>query len=174
MVTGQPDVALGILTADCAPVLLWSRHQYYWQRVAGRCIIWCYRKHDLSDAKLGPCEKYRLRGDASPRIPLSRTGNSAQVNQTPRVLSAEPEKRKINSIFAGTFVAACNSGVTIRGAVKMDTYAREDLFFSYRRACHREDYDAAYPQSCWGLTRSASHDHVLDGPSTWLLVSCFV
>ena len=34
-----------------------------------------------------------------------------------------------------------NSGVTIRGAIKLDTYANEDLFFSYRRACHRREED---------------------------------
>ncbi len=153
MVTGQPDVALGILTADCAPVLLaepasniiGAAHAGWKGALSGvieNTISAMQKLGALREniiACVGPCiaqESYEVGQEMQAQFFKSDPSAS-------RYFLPNPENGKNQFDLRGYVLSRlANSGVTIRGAVKMDTYAREDLFFSYRRACHRgeEDY----------------------------------
>jgi hypothetical protein len=152
MVTDCPEVALGILTADCAPVLLADIRSKVigaahagWRGALGGIIENTVsameglgaQREDIS-ACVGPCiaqESYQV-GPNFPD-PFIEVDPTAAIYFMP---DAEPRKHRFDLRgFVLSRIAA--TGVTTHGTIDLDTYARDDLFFSYRRACHRAEHD---------------------------------
>ena len=153
MVTGQPDIALGILTADCAPVLLaeptsniiGAAHAGWKGALSGVIENTVSAMEKLGAhpenivACVGPCiaqESYEVGQEFPAQFFESDPSASSYFLSNPK------NGRNQFDLRGYVLSRLANSGVTTRGAIKIDTYTREDLFFSYRRACHRgeEDY----------------------------------
>jgi polyphenol oxidase len=147
MVTSQPGLLLGILTADCAPVLLADReagvigaaHAGWKGALAG--VI--ERTVDAM-ISLGACAE-RISAAIGPCIALA----SYEVDEAfrERFVSAEPDNRRFFEsgrpghfqfdleAYVGMWLE--RAGVGSVGRLGLDTYAPPDRFYSYRRAAHR-------------------------------------
>jgi len=151
MVTRQPGIALGVLTADCAPVLLADAEAH----VIGACHAgWRGALAGVIDATVAEMERQGARRErvlaavgpaigrdsyeVGPEFPAPflavDPGNAALFRPAPRAghhlfdLSAYVLRR-----LRRLGVAAQNTGG--------DTAADEAQFFSYRRACLRHERD---------------------------------
>ena len=152
LVTDLPGVALGILTADCAPVLfadLGSRvigaaHAGWKGAVAGIIENTVSAMESLGarrgniSACVGPCiaqESYQV----GPNFygPLIAADPDADAYFLPDV---EPGKHRFD-LRGFVLSRITRSGVGAHDAIDLDTYVRDDLFFSYRRTCHRAEDD---------------------------------
>ena len=161
LVTDQPGVLLGILTADCVPVLLADRaagvvgaaHAGWKGALAGvtdatiAAMLTKGARADSIIAAIGPCI-----GAASYEV------DTAFVD---RFMSADPANDHffrpgrpghaqfdIAAYVAARLVAAGVRRVEIAGE---DTYALKDDYFSYRRACHAQENGYGRQLSVIGL-----------------------
>jgi YfiH family protein len=152
LVTDRPGVVLGILTADCAPVLFAD----FEAGVIGAAHAgWKGAVGGVTDATISAME--RLGADRS-RI-AAAVGPC--IAQTSYEVDAGFRDRfcKQDQVNAAYFVAGtpdhwqfdlegyvadrlAAAGLTRVGKLGLDTYAAPQRFFSYRRACHRAE--AAY------------------------------
>jgi polyphenol oxidase len=151
MVTRRPGIALGVLTADCTPILFADR--------AGRAVGvahagWKGAVGGVLEAALAPSRVRvcRRRTSAPPSAPPS-AGRITKSGQSSSTSSAEDPD---NARF---FAASPRSGhhlFDLPGYVRMKleglgvaeiddldlcTYADENRFYSYRRATHRGEPD---------------------------------
>ncbi len=152
MVTRRPGVALGILTADCGPVVLadskagviGAAHAGWKGAVGGvleatvDAMIGLGADVQNITAALGPCirqESYEVGAEFQRAVVTSDAEHG-------RFFS--PSKRSGHSMFdlPGYIVARLTAhGVGQVDDLGLDTYADEDRFFSYRRTTHREESD---------------------------------
>lgn len=152
MVTDRPGVALGILTADCAPVLLadedagviGAAHAGWRGALAGIVEETVGRMLDLGaaagriKAAIGPCIAQRSY-EVGPEFPAPFVA-AAAANEAYFV----PAQRDGHFMFdlagfvAGRLAAA---GVAAAERIDADTCADADRFFSYRRATLRREPD---------------------------------
>ncbi len=152
MVTTTPGLALGILTADCAPVLfadsesgvIGAAHAGWRGALSGvlEATVQTMEdqgaRRDRISAVLGPCiaqDSYevglefqaqfvaRNRGFAGYFAPSERPGHY-QFDLAGFVMSR----------LAGLGLGQYND-------MALDTYADDSLFYSYRRSCHRDEPD---------------------------------
>jgi YfiH family protein len=147
MVTDRPGLALGILTADCAPILLvdhqagviGAAHAGWKGAVAGvaeatvAAMTALGAAPDRIAAAIGPC--------------IARSSYEVDDAFRERVTAIDPaDERFFADGRAGhhrfdleAFVAArlAAAGVGRIQALGLDTYAQADRFFSYRRSTHR-------------------------------------
>jgi len=161
LVTDRPGLLLGILTADCAPVLLsdpqagvvGAAHAGWKGALAGvtdRTVEAMERlgaRRERIAAAVGPC--------------IGRASYEVDTEFTRRFEAADPENERFFSDGrAGHFqfdlegyVAArlAGAGVTRVDALGLDTYADESRFFSFRRATHRGEPDYGRQISLIGL-----------------------
>jgi YfiH family protein len=149
LITDRPGVLLGILTADCAPILLADREA----GVAGAAHAgWRGAQAGVGEAtvaamvRLG-ARRERIAAAIGPCIAKA----SYEVDQAflDRFIASDPE----NERFFGegstgkphfdleTFAASrlAQAGIRTIEALGLDTYAAADRFYSYRRATHRGD-----------------------------------
>jgi YfiH family protein len=147
LVTDRPDLLLGIVTADCAPVLLADRdagvvgaaHAGWRGAMAGvteqaiAAMISLGARIDRIAAAVGPCiapASYEVDHAFSDRLLADDPGNER--------FFAEGQGGKphfdLEAYVAARLAAA---GVKRIETVGLDTYALEDRFYSYRRATHR-------------------------------------
>ena len=152
MVTDRPDIALGILTADCAPVLfadpaagvIGAAHAG-WKGALGGVVentVSAMEALGATRAKtvacVGPCiaqESYQV-GPGFPDPFLAADPDAANF------FAADEEPGRHRFDLRGFVLSRLTaSGINTTGAIDMDTYARDDLFFSYRRTCHRAEED---------------------------------
>lgn len=152
MVTDRPGIALGVLTADCAPVLfadpaagvIGAAHAG-WKGALGGVVentIAAMEALGASRANtvacVGPCiaqESYQV-GPGFPD-PFIASDAGAAAFFAP---DEEPDRHRFD--LRGFVLSRLTaSGVEKPDAIDLDTYAREDLFFSYRRTCHRAEED---------------------------------
>jgi polyphenol oxidase len=152
MVTRTPAVALGILTADCAPVLFTDPVA----RVIGAAHAgWRGALSGVLEATVAAMQKL---GAATPRIhaaigPCIGRDSYEVGAEFPAPFIAE---KAANAVFfraaprAGHFLFDLAGYVATRlrhlGLVRIetiagDTAAEADRFFSYRRSCHRKEPD---------------------------------
>ena len=151
MVTDRPGLALGILTADCAPVLLADREAGIvgaahagWKGAVGgvtdttiRAMESLGARRDRIAAAIGPC--------------IARASYEVDAAFRARFVSDDPENDRffadardghaqfdLEAYVAHRLAAAGVQRVEMLG---LDTYADEDRFFSYRRATHRRKPD---------------------------------
>ena len=151
LVTDRPGLLLGILTADCAPVLLADADAGI---VGAAHAGWKGALGGVTDAVvmamvgLGACVD-RIAAAIGPCI--SRTSYEVDDGFLRRFAEADPENERffaasraghhrfdLEAYIAARLAAA---GVRRVEALGLDTYADEARFFSYRRATHRGEAD---------------------------------
>lgn len=152
MVTNQPNIILGILTADCAPVLFYDpvariigAAHAGWQGALGGILentIAAMQElganHETIRAAVGPTigsKSYEVSDDFYDKFIASDkdnsqffwTGRDAQHHQfdLPHFIKARLEHAGVKKIWISD----------------LDTYSHESLFFSYRRSCHKKEVD---------------------------------
>ncbi|MDE2183640.1 MAG: peptidoglycan editing factor PgeF [Alphaproteobacteria bacterium] len=151
-VTNVPDIALGVLTADCAPVLFADAEA----RVIGAAHAgWKGAMGGVTDSVLAAMEKLgavrsRIAAAIGPCIGQASYEVDHQFRAT--FLEADPDNAAffVPNTREGFFRFDLEGYVAMRlqragvGTVTLqaaDTYARDADFFSFRRATHRGETD---------------------------------
>jgi polyphenol oxidase len=151
MVTDQPGLALGILTADCTPVLLADTDAAVigaahagWKGALGGII----ESTVAAMERLG-ADRARIAAAVGPAI--ARRSYEVDEAFLRRFAETEPESERFFTSgraghhqfdlegFVVSRIAA--AGVPRIDALGLDTYSQPDRFFSYRRATHRGEPD---------------------------------
>jgi len=162
MVTDRPGLALGILTADCAPILLADKaagvigaaHAGWKGAMTGVAKSVVEAMEELGAersrivAAIGPC--------------IGRGSYEVDSDFRKRFEAIEPENEQYfrdgapghHYFDLEAYVAAwlAFAGVGTVEALGIDTYTNEDRFFSYRRATHRSEPDYGRQVSIIALT----------------------
>jgi YfiH family protein len=161
MVTDRPSLLLGILTADCAPVLLADADAGV---VGAAHAGWRGALAGVTDATIAAMERLgarrnRIAAAVGPCI----ARNSYEVDESfqTRFLQADRESAHffeqqdgarprfdLEAYVAARLVAAEVASVA---ALHLDTYASPDRFFSFRRATHCGEADYGRQISLIGL-----------------------
>jgi YfiH family protein len=151
MVTDRPNLLLGILTADCAPVLFADSQAGV---VGAAHAGWRGALAGVTDSTIDAMEKLgahrdRIQSAVGPCIAQP----SYEVDQgfSLRFMEADPANHRffvdgpagkphfdLEAYVVHRLIAA---GVGEVEALNLDTYADEDRFYSYRRATHRGEPD---------------------------------
>ena len=161
LVTDRPGLLLGILTADCAPVLLSDPHAGV---VGAAHAGWKGALAGVSDRAVETMEKLgaqRERIAAAVGPCIGRNSYEVDAEFARRFEAADPEnERFFTARRVGHFqfdlegyVAArlAAAGVTRVDALGLDTYADDGRFYSFRRATHRGEPDYGRQISLIGL-----------------------
>ena len=152
LVTDRPGLALGILTADCAPVLLADREAGV---VAAAHAGWKGAIGGITDATVLAMEAIgadRSRIVAAIGPCIARVSYEVDAGFLQRFTRDDPENERffadgrrpghhqfdLEAYVAHRLAAA---GIGRIEALGLDTYADEARFFSYRRATHRGERD---------------------------------
>ena len=151
LVTDRPGLVLGILTADCTPVLLADREAGV---IGAAHAGWKGAFAGVIEAVVAAME---ARGAKRERIAaaigpvIARKSYEVDEGFFRRFLEAEPANERFFSagreghhqfdIEAYVLARLGEAGVTRAEALGLDTYADPDRFFSYRRATHRGEPD---------------------------------
>ncbi|WNO54738.1 peptidoglycan editing factor PgeF [Stakelama saccharophila] len=161
LVTDRPGLALGILTADCAPVLLADRQAGVvgaahagWKGALGgitdatlRAMEGLGAKVDRVAAAVGPCI---ARASYEVDIPfVERFCVQDRANERFFADGGPGHARFDLEAYVAHRLAA--AGVRQVEALGLDTYADPDRFFSYRRSTHRSEADYGRQISIIGL-----------------------
>ena len=161
LVTDQPGLLLGILTADCAPILLADREAGVigaahagWRGAAAGVAASTIAAME----KLG-AERHRIAAAVGPCI--AKANYEVDHAFADRLLGADPANDcfftdgpagkphfDLESFVVASLAAA---GITRIEALGQDTYAQADRYFSYRRATHRAEPDYGRQLSLIGL-----------------------
>ena len=161
LVTDRPGLLLGILTADCAPVLLadaeagvvGAAHAGWRGALAGvtDSAITAMEKlgarRERIAAAVGPCigqESYEVDEQFRARFVEEESRNSRFFTEP----SGEKPHFDLEGYVAGRLTAAGIASVTALG---LDTYTDSDRFFSYRRSTHGGEPDYGRQISLIGL-----------------------
>ncbi len=147
MVTDKPGLLLGILTADCVPVLLFDPSA---QVVGAAHAGWKGAIGGVTDNTLSAMEKLgasreSIRCAIGPCIAQASYEVDAGFQQN--FVAKDPDNAQffeagkpdhfqfdIESYVADRLAKA---GIGTIDKLGLDTYAHEDRYFSYRRSCHR-------------------------------------
>jgi YfiH family protein len=152
MATDRPGIALGILTADCAPILLTDPKA----RIIGAAHAgWNGALAGVVESVLAAMERLgakpeRIRAAIGPCI--SQRAYEVGPEFELRFVSADPDNARffVRSPRAGhwqfnlpAYVAQRLKEASVESVeiLNVCTYAREDEFFSYRRTTHRKEPD---------------------------------
>lgn len=152
MVCAQPGIALGILTADCVPVLfadpragvVGAAHAG-WKGASGGVLeatiaAMVEKRADVSRirAAIGPCirqESYEVGIEYRDAI-------VALDDENTRFFDDGMRQNHFQFDLPGFVVARLkNAGIVHVDDLSIDTYVNEDRFFSYRRMTHRGESD---------------------------------
>jgi YfiH family protein len=161
MVTDRPGLLLGILTADCAPVLLadaeagvvGAAHAGWRGALAGVTDSVIAAMEDLGArrdriaASVGPCigrDSYEVDEGFRARFLHEDLGNQ-------RFFGAGPAGKPHFDLEAYVVERLKSAGIAGVEALGLDTYADADRFFSYRRATHRGEADYGRQISMMGV-----------------------
>ena len=151
LVTDRPGLLLGILTADCAPVLLadagagvvGAAHAG-WKGALGGVV-----EATVAEMERRGAERCRIAAAVGPCI--ARRSYEVDDGFLRRFSEADPEHERFFALgreghhqfdlegFVLSRLAA--AGLTRIEALGEDTYSQPDRFFSYRRATHRGEPD---------------------------------
>jgi polyphenol oxidase len=151
MATTEPHIALGVLTADCAPVLFADADA----RIVGVAHAgWKGALGGVIEAAVALMEKLgarRTRIAAAIGPSISQKAYEVGEEFRAQFMAAEPANAAffasgraahwqfdLPAYVQSRLVAAQIGTVVVQGAC---TYAREDDFFSYRRATHERETD---------------------------------
>jgi len=161
LVTDRPGTLLGILTADCAPILLadaeagviGAAHAGWRGAVAGvaggtiAAMEKLGARRDRIAAAVGPCiakANYEVDYAFAERLLAAAPDNDRFLTDGP----AGKPHFDLESFVVASLAAA---GIARIEALGLDTYAQPDRFFSYRRATHRGEPDYGRQLSLIGL-----------------------
>ncbi|PZO76273.1 MAG: peptidoglycan editing factor PgeF [Sphingomonas taxi] len=149
LVTNRPGLALGILTADCAPVLFADREAGV---VAAAHAGWKGALGGVTDATILAMEAigaHRDRLVAAVGPCIARASYEVDEAFIRRFRDADPENERFFAdgqadhyqfdLEAYVVSRLAVAGIGRIEALGMDTYTDEDRFFSYRRATHRDE-----------------------------------
>jgi YfiH family protein len=165
MVTDRPGLLLGILTADCAPVLfadagagvIGAAHAGWRGAIAGVTDATIDAMEQLGArrericAAVGPCiaqPSYEVDEAFRERFLEEDTSNEQFFNP------GAAGKPHFN--LPGYIEHRLRSAGVQVEALNLDTYADADRFYSYRRATHRGEADYGRQVSLIGLARSSA------------------
>jgi hypothetical protein len=161
LVTNRPGLLLGILTADCAPVLLADADAGV---VGAAHAGWRGALAGITDSTIGAMEglgarRERIAASVGPCI--GRASYEVEETFRGRFLGLDPANERffisgrggrphfdLEGYVAARLEAAGIASVEVLG---LDTYADADRFFSYRRATHRGEADYGRQISMIGL-----------------------
>ena len=146
MVTNLPGLILGILTADCVPVLLadaqagvvGAAHAGWKGAIAGvtdntlAAMEKLGARRDQISATIGPCigrASYEVTSDFARHFEEEDVENS-------RFFSSGREGHCQFDIAAYVAARLATAGVSRVEMMDEDTYSQPDRFYSYRRSCH--------------------------------------
>ena len=149
LVTDQPGLLLGVVTADCAPILLADReagvvaaaHAGWRGALAGvtdqaiAAMISLGAKVENIAAAIGPClakASFEVGQDFAERLTSVDPDNE-------RFLGQGASGRPHFDLEAYLVARLAAAGIRRIEASGLDTYALEDRFYSYRRATHRNE-----------------------------------
>ena len=152
MVTKTPGIALGILTADCAPVLfadsrsgvIGAAHAGWKGAISGVLEATLSAMESLGatrarvSAAIGPCiaqENYEVGPEFRARFVTADVANARYFVPSDR---ADHHRFALEDYVADRLRHA---GVTDIAPLRACTYAREQDFFSFRRTTHRGEKD---------------------------------
>lgn len=152
MATAVPGIALGILTADCAPVLLadskagiiGAAHAGWKGAIGGvtDSVIAAMEKlgaeRSAITAAIGPCiaqQSYEVDGGFRDRFVTAAKGNDAFF------IASERTGHFRFALEAYVAQRLALAGIVTVDKLSADTYAAEDTFFSYRRTTHKGEPD---------------------------------
>jgi YfiH family protein len=152
MVTDRPGLALGILTADCAPVLLADTAAGV---IGGAHAGWKGALGGVVEATVAAMERLgadRARIAAAVGPCIARKSYEVDEGFFRRFTEAEPENERFfaagerpehHQFDLEAFVISrlAAAGLGRIEALGEDTYTQPDRFFSYRRATHRSEPD---------------------------------
>ena len=147
MVTDRPGLLLGILTADCVPVLFYDASAQIvgaahagWKGAIGgvtdNTIIAMEKRgasRDNISCAIGPCiaqESYEVDAGFQQRFVAEDPANASYFKSG----QSGHFQFDIESYVAGRLAKA---GIAKIDKLGLDTYAHEDRYYSYRRSCHR-------------------------------------
>ena len=151
MVTARPGLLLGILTADCAPILfadaeagvIGAAHAGWRGALAGvtdatiQCMEQCGAERGRIVAAVGPCI-----AQASYEVDQGFRGNFVEQDAANDRFFTEGPVGKPHFDLEGYVVHRLNvAGIAEVEALHLDTYADDSRFYSYRRATHRGEAD---------------------------------
>jgi YfiH family protein len=151
MVTDRPNLLLGILTADCAPVLfadhnavvIGAAHAGWRGALAGvtdatiEAMELLGARRENIHAAVGPCI-------AQPSYEVDDAFRAGFVHADPdndRFFVAGPTGKPHFDLEAYVVHRLIAAGIDEIEALNLDTYADPDRFFSYRRSAHRGEAD---------------------------------
>ena len=163
LVTDRKGLLLGIVTADCAPVLLadveagvvGAAHAGWRGATAGvtdqtiAAMISLGARIDRIAAAVGPCiarASYEVDETFAERL-------LADDHENDRYLAEGPKGRPHFDLEAYVVARLAAAGVKRIEAAGLDTYALEDRFYSYRRATRRIEPTYGRQLSLIGLAR---------------------
>ena len=161
LVTERPGLLLGILTADCAPVLfadaqagvIGAAHAGWTGALAGvtAATIAAMEKigarRDRIAAAIGPCI-----ARASYEVDEGFLGRFAAVDpENERFFASGRDGRYQFDLEAYVTHRLAAAGLARIEALGLDTYAQSDRFYSYRRATHKGEPDYGRQISLIGL-----------------------
>jgi hypothetical protein len=151
MVTDTPNLLLGILTADCAPVLFADHMAVV---VGAAHAGWRGALAGVTDATIEAMEKLGARREnihAAVGPCIAQPSYEVDEAFRARFLHADPDNARffidgpagkphfdLEAYVVHRLIAA---GIDEIEALNLDTYADADRFFSYRRATHRGEAD---------------------------------
>ncbi len=163
MVTATPGIALGILTADCAPVLfadpktgiIGAAHAGWRGALAGVAEATLEQMETLGAhraeiiAVVGPTisqQNYEVGGDLRTQVLADDNDNATFF-----VPSDRPDHWRFD-LEAYVLKRLRQAGVGTMAGLGECTYADEDRFFSFRRTTHRGEEDYGRQISCIALS----------------------
>jgi YfiH family protein len=158
MVTNRPGLLLGILTADCAPVLLAdveagvvaAAHAGWRGAIAGvtdATIVAMEKlgaRRERISAAVGPCI-----GQASYEVDETLRERFLKIDPaSEQFFSAGPADKPHFDLKAFVVARLAAAGIASVEALGLDTYADAVRFYSYRRATHLGEADYGRQLSC--------------------------
>jgi len=149
LVTNKPNILLGILTADCVPILfadhatgiIGAAHAGWKGALSGISdnVITLMEslgaKRDQISCAIGPCiaqKSYEVDDGFRKRFLKAAPSNEHFFKE------GSPEHFQFD-IEAYVTARLANVGITTIHCLGEDTYSQEDIFYSYRRSCHRNE-----------------------------------
>ena len=151
IVTKQKNIILGILTADCAPILFYDNKK----RIAGAChagwkgaftgiisntidamISIGSSKKDIS-CSIGPCigsNSYEVMNDFFNNIIAANTHDGIYFNK----IKSDRYLFDLKSFIVDRLKS---KGIVDISSINLDTYSNDMLFYSYRRSVHKKEDD---------------------------------
>ncbi|MEP9359217.1 peptidoglycan editing factor PgeF [Sphingomonas sp. KR3-1] len=163
LVTDRPGLALGILTADCAPVLFADREAGV---VGAAHAGWKGAIGGVTDSTLAAMESLGARRErivAAVGPCIARASYEVDAGFLARFAEADPENERFFTegrrddhwqFDLEAYVAhrLASAGLRTVEMLGQDTYAQAEHFYSYRRSTHRKEPDYGRQISIIGLT----------------------